>query len=172
MTAGPIAIEAATLADAPMITELRLGAARDLTTRFGSGTWSFAAESEFGVRNDITYSLVLVARDEGRVLGSLKLSTQSPYLRQIAGFTPVDRPIYLTAMAVTPRRQRQGIGRRLLEEARLAAVELCGQAIRLDSYDSPSGAAEFYQKAGFREVARGDYNGTPLVWFETMLGAE
>lgn len=166
MSAGTIAIEPATLADAPVIAELRLGAARDLTARFGTGTWSFAAESEFGVRNDITYSVVLVARDGDLVVGSLKLTTRSPYLREISGFTPVERPIYLTAMAVAPGRQREGIGRRLLGQARPAAAHLRGQAIRLDSYDSRSGAGGFYRKCGFREVERGEYNGTPLVWFE------
>jgi GNAT superfamily N-acetyltransferase len=110
-----------------------------------------------------------VARDEATVLGTLKLAVRNPYRREIEGYTPVKRPVWLTAMAVSPAHQRQGIGRRLLDEACRTAGELGGEAIRLDSYDAPAGAGDFYRKCGFREVHRSSYNGTPLIWFERLL---
>ena len=42
-------------------------------------------------------------------------------------------------------------------------------AIRLDAYDAPAGAGDFYAKCGFREVGRATYRGVPLVYFELLL---
>jgi predicted N-acetyltransferase YhbS len=159
----------ATKADAAAIAALRMAAARALTERFGAGTWSFAAESEAGVEAEIQSSTVLFAREEGMVVGTLRLATRNPWMGNIDFFTPCARPIYLTSMAVAPKRQRQGIGRQLLDAAIRAALEMRGQAVRLDSYAGPAGAAEFYLKCGYREVRRGDYNGTALIWFERSL---
>ena len=165
----PLVFGAATNADAAAIAALRMAAARELTDRFGAGTWSFAAESEAGVQGEIRTSTVLFARDGGLVVGTLRLATRNPWIGNIDFFTPCERPIFLTSMAVTPKRQRQGIGRQLLIEARRVALEMRGQALRLDSYAGPAGAAEFYLKCGFQEVRRGDYNGTALIWFESPL---
>jgi GNAT superfamily N-acetyltransferase len=165
----PLNFAAATHADAAAIAAVRMAAARELTERFGAGTWSFTAETEASVKAEIRSSTVLFACDEGVVVGALRLATRNPWLGNIDFFTPCDRSIFLTAMAVTPTRQRQGIGRQLLVEARRVAREMRGEALRLDSYAGPAGAAGFYRKCGFREVRRGDYNGTALIWFETSL---
>jgi GNAT superfamily N-acetyltransferase len=162
----------ATAADAASVAAVRLAAAKELTRRYGIGNWSFALESEDSVRAELASATVLIARDEAAILGTLKLATKNPYLSEIPGFTPVDRPIYLTAMNVLPRAQGRGIGRRLLEAAREVARELRGQAIRLDSYDAPSGAGGFYRRCGFRETSRMNYNGTPLIFFETLLAEQ
>ncbi len=41
--------------------------------------------------------------------------------------------------------------------------------IRLDAYDAPAGAGEFYRKFGFSEMGRTSYRGTPLVYFEMSV---
>lgn len=156
-------------ADAAAIAAVRIAAARDLTARFGTGPWSFASDSEAGVQAEIRSSSLLFAREDGIVVGTLRLSTRNPWLGHYDFFTRCERPIFLTSMAVLPKWQRQGIGRQLLSEARRAALDMRGEFIRLDAYDAPAGAGEFYLKMGFREVRRGDYHGTPLVWFETPL---
>jgi GNAT superfamily N-acetyltransferase len=155
--------------DAAAVAALRMAAARDLTARFGGGTWSFAAESEASVRAELLTSAVLFAREEGVLVGTLRLTTKNPWLGHTDFFTPCARPVYLTSMAVAPKWRRCGIGRKLLDEARRKALELRGEAIRLDSYNAAAGAGDFYRKCGFREVRRGDYNGTPLIWFEAPL---
>jgi ribosomal protein S18 acetylase RimI-like enzyme len=155
--------------DAAAIAALRMATARDLTARFGAGPWSFATESESSVVAELRTSTILFARDEGTVVGALRLSTKSPWIGNLDFFAPRERPIYLTSMAVMPKRQRQGIGRQLLAHARTTAVSMRGDAIRLDSYDALAGAGEFYRKCGFQERRRSEYNGTPLIWFETFL---
>jgi GNAT superfamily N-acetyltransferase len=84
-------------------------------------------------------------------------------------FAKVDRPLYLTDMAVLPSVQRTGIGRRLLVYAASVARQWPADAIRLDSYDTAAGAGLFYAKCGLREVGRVTYRGTPLIYFELML---
>ena len=72
-------------------------------------------------------------------------------------------------MAVAPVLQRQGTGRRILEQAKAVAAAWPAEAIRLDAYDAAAGAAPFYSKCGFREVGRVTYRGVPLVYFELLL---
>jgi GNAT superfamily N-acetyltransferase len=165
----PLVFAVATNADAAAIAAVRMAASRELTARFGAGTWSFAAESEASVQAEIRSSTVLFARDEGVVVATLRLATRNPWLGNTNFFTPCNRPIFLTSMAVTPKWQRQGIGRQFLAEAKRVAIEMGGQILRLDSYAGPAGAGEFYRKCGFTEARRGDYNGTALIWFEAPL---
>lgn len=162
-------LEPAAEADAAAIAALRLAVARELTARYGRGTWSFAAESEAGVRADLLSSHVFIARHAGIVAATLRLSTRQPWLGAINYFTPADRPLYLTSMAVSPRLQRLGVGRQCLEDVKRVAHAWNADAIRLDAYDAPAGAGEFYRKSGYREVRRAPYNGTPLIFFELLL---
>ena len=165
----PLVFAAATNADAAAIAALRMASARRLTERFGAGTWSFTMDTEGGVQAELRSSTILLVRDENLVIGSLRLATRNPWLGNTDFFTPCDRPIFLTSMVISPKRQREGIGRQFLQEARRVAGEMGGEALRLDSYAGPAGAGEFYLKCGFREVRRGDYNGTALIWFESPL---
>ncbi len=162
-------LERATANDAAAIAALRLAAARDLTTRFGEGTWSFAAETVEGVRLDVLSGNVYIARVGGSLRATLRLSRKNPWIGDTDFFTPCERPLYLTSMAVAPGWQRQGIGRACLVDALRLAAELGAEAIRLDSYDANAGAGNFYLRCGFRCVRREEYNGTPLIWFERVV---
>lgn len=155
--------------DAAAIAALRMDSARALTRQFGHGTWSFAAESEHGVRAELLRANVYVARVGARLVATLRLSQRKPWLGDIGFFSPSERPLYLTAFAVAPDSQRKGVGRRCLTHALAEARLLNADAVRLDCYDGPVGAAEFYRKCGFTEVHRAEYHGTPLVWFEALL---
>jgi GNAT superfamily N-acetyltransferase len=164
-----VTLELATEKDALAIAAVRVAAARQLTEQFGGGTWSFAAESEAGARADIVNANVFLAREGGEVVATLRLSPKNPWIGDIGFFTPAQKPLYLTSMAVAPSRQRQGIGRRCLEEVRRYASQMGADVVRLDSYDAAAGAGDFYRKCGFREVRRDSYNGTPLIWFEARV---
>ena len=72
-------------------------------------------------------------------------------------------------MAVSPVLQGKGIGRKLIDEAIGHAVAWPANAIRLDAFDAPAGAGEFYRKCGFREVGRTSYRNCPLIYFEMLL---
>jgi GNAT superfamily N-acetyltransferase len=159
----------ATIGDADAIAALRMTTARDLAQRHGAGPWTFACDSQASVQAEMRSSTLLLAREAGQVMASARLATRNPWLGPTEFFSPCDRPIYLTSMVVAPSRQHQGIGRQLIEEAKRVAIQLGGVALRLDTYQGPAGAGDFYRACGFREVHRGDYNATPLVWFEHVL---
>ena len=155
--------------DAAAIAAVRVAAADRLTGEFGDGHWS-AHTNEAAVLRDIKASRVLAARERGSIVGTLTLQTKKPWSIDVSYFTPVDKPIYLINMAVAPDRQRAGIGRVLLEEALTAARATPTDAIRLDAYDSPAGAGEFYRKCGYRQVGGKSFRGTPLLYFELLTG--
>jgi GNAT superfamily N-acetyltransferase len=154
--------------DAAEVAALRLAVAERLTRDFGQGHWS-AAATERGVLNDLKVSKVLVARRGTRVVASLRLSTRKPWAIDPLYFTECLQPLYLSDMAVAPEIQRNGIGRRCLDEAARLAMAWPANAIRLDAYDAPAGAGGFYAKCGYREVARVNYRNTPLIYFELVF---
>jgi GNAT superfamily N-acetyltransferase len=164
----PLSIDAATLDDVPAIAALQTRVAEDLTRHHGVGHWS-AAVTEPNVARGIASSTVLVGRDEGVIVGTLRLVTKKPWAIDPAYFANVRRPLYLLSMAVEPERQRTGIGRRLLEQATVVGKSWPADAIRLDAYDNAAGAGPFYAKCGYREVGRVTYRSVPLRYFELLL---
>ena len=162
-------IEPALERDAAALAGLRAEVAEALTRRHGKGHWSHPG-TEAGVLRDIRTSSTLVARRDGQLLGMLRLATRKPWAITVEYFTPVSRPLYLLDMAVSSAAQGSGIGSSLLLEAVRVAKAWPSDAIRLDAYDGPVGAGGFYAKHGFQERGRVVYRGTPLVYFERLLG--
>jgi len=99
----------------------------------------------------------------------LRLATKKPWAIDVAHFTPVKRPLYLTGMAVSVAHQRSGVGRQALADAVSVARAWPAQSVRLDAYDATAGAGDFYAKCGFTERGRVVYRGTPLVYYEMVL---
>ncbi|HTK31836.1 MAG TPA: GNAT family N-acetyltransferase [Candidatus Saccharimonadaceae bacterium] len=163
-----LVIEDAAGADAAAIADVRNAAAEWLTRAFGRGHWSLECTAA-GVARGLTGSRVLVAREDGRVIGTLRLAAKKPWAIDARAFTSVERALYLLDMAVAPERQRSGVGRRLLEAADGAARAWPAASIRLDAYDAPAGAGPFYARCGYREIGRAVYRGVPLLYFERRL---
>jgi GNAT superfamily N-acetyltransferase len=158
----------ATAGDAPAIAALRNAVAERLTRDHGRGHWS-SCVTERGVLQGLRSSRLLVAWEGPALAATLQLATKKPWAIDKSYFAPSRRPLYLTAMAVDPGRQRTGIGRRCLEEARRLAQAWPGDALRLDAYDHPAGAGAFYEKCGFHEVGRVVYRTVPLIYYELLL---
>jgi len=111
---------------------------------------------------------VFVARHRGQIIATLSLTLKKPWAIDASYFTPVRVPLYLLSMAVAPSHQRKGIGRLCLQEVEKIADAWPAQAIRLDAYDSPTGAGGFYQRCGYREVGKVVYRKTPLIYYERL----
>ena len=158
----------ATAEDAVPLAALHTAVADHLTSKHGRGPWS-ARTSEQGVLYALRASRVFVAREGNEIVGALRLTTRKPWAIDASSFTPCDTPLYLLAMAITPARQRQGYGRRLLEEAKQLARAWPAGALRLDAFDADAGAGPFYARYGFTEVARASYRQTPLIYYELLL---
>jgi GNAT superfamily N-acetyltransferase len=158
----------ATPDDAPALAALHTAVADDFTRRYGPGFWSHAA-SERGVLFQMRHSRVLIASRGKTIVATLRLANKKPWAIDVNYFTPVKKPIYLTGMAVAPKLQRQGIGRRLMVHAIAEAKSWPADAIRLDAYDAAIGAGRFYASCGFRETARVVYKKNPLIYYELIL---
>ena len=147
---------------------LHTAVADHLTSKHGRGPWS-ARTSEKGVLLALRVSRVFVAREGDEIVGTLRLTTRKPWAIDTRYFTLCNTPLYLLAMAITPARQRQGIGKRCLEEARQLARAWPADALRLDAFDADAGAGPFYARCGFTEVGRASYRQTPLIYYELLL---
>src|SRR5207302_11114448 len=165
---APLVLTRATAADAADVASVRNAAAADLTERFGTGHWTQTV-SERGVVSGFRTARVYVAREQTRIAVTLSMQSKKPWAIDLSYFTPCDRPVYLTNMAVAPDVQRQGLGRSSLEAAIVIAREWPADAIRLDAYDAPAGAGDFYVRCGFREVGKRVYRTTPLRYFEWTI---
>jgi GNAT superfamily N-acetyltransferase len=115
-------------------------------------------------------SRVSIARASGVIIATLTLQTRKPWAIDVSHFTPCRKAVYLVNMAVSPGHQRSGVGRALLAAALEQARAVPFDAIRLDAYDGPAGAGEFYRKCGYRAVGGTSYRGVPLLYFELMTG--
>lgn len=161
-------IERGTAHDAAAIADVRSEAARHLTLVHGGGPWSMHI-SEASVREALRTPLTLVARQDGHVVGTLRLQEQRPRSIEIADFTPVRRPVYVVDVAVLPNVQRRGIGKRLMERAYEAAIEWPADSLRLDTYDEGAGAGGFYLRCGYRCAARHRFHDIPLAFYERLI---
>ena len=158
--------------DAEELLHIHLSAGRALAAQFGAGPWS-GGMTVMGMLLTMRQSSVFAARDgaakDAKIVGTFALSTRKPRSIDASYFTPCERPVYLTAMAVHPEQQRQGVGSFCIAQARRLVHEWPGDAIRLDAWDAPAGAGEFYSKCGLREVGRNIYRGARLIYFETSV---
>jgi GNAT superfamily N-acetyltransferase len=154
--------------DAAALAALHTDVAEELTRLHGHGPWS-AKMSERGVLSTMPTSRVFVAREGAEIVATLRLTTKKPWAIDTSYFSPCSRPLYLVAMAVTPTRQRDGLGRKCLEEAAHIGQDWPADAIRLDAFDAEAGAGGFYARCGWSEVGRASYRNTPLIYFEFHL---
>jgi GNAT superfamily N-acetyltransferase len=158
----------ATLNDIAVIAALQNAAAGALTARFGAGHWS-SLSTERGAALGQRHGRVRVGRSGRQILTVTRLATKKPWAIDVSYFTPVKRPLYLTGLAVSVAHQGQGLGRIAMDDASAVARAWPADAIRLDAYDSPAGAGDFYVKCGFKERGRTVYRGDPLVYYELLL---
>jgi len=158
----------ATLNDIAVIAALQNAAAGALTARFGAGHWS-SLVTERSAALAQRHARVRVGRSGKRILTVVRLATKKPWAIDVSYFTPVKRPLYLTGLAVSVAHQGRGLGRLAMEDACEVARALPAHAIRLDAYDSPAGAGDFYVKCGFKERGRTVYREDPLAYYELLL---
>ncbi|HWA27085.1 MAG TPA: GNAT family N-acetyltransferase [Lacunisphaera sp.] len=162
-------LQLATADDAEAIAALRNAVSDDLTFRYGKGAWTGYCTTA-GVLHDQRTGMVIVALHHDEAIATLTLSTRKPWAIDLKHFSKVKRPLYLTAMAVAPDHQRQGLGRAALAETVKIARRNKADAIFLDAWDHPAaGAGPFYAKCGWKETGRTTYRSVPLIYYELLL---
>jgi GNAT superfamily N-acetyltransferase len=161
-------LQPATRDDAAALAALHTTIAEHLTELHGHGPWS-TETSEKGVLYAMRTSRVFVARTGAEIVATLRLTTKKPWAIDTSYFSACRTPLYLVAMAVSPAKQRTGLGRRCLKEVKRVAKDWPADAIRLDAYDAAAGAGPFYVRCGYKEVGRTSYRNTPLIYYEAVL---
>jgi GNAT superfamily N-acetyltransferase len=164
-----VKLQVATAGDIADLMSLRTAVNQRLMAQYGKGFWSSSGMTEKGALFAMRSSSVYIARDRGRLIATLALSTRKPWAIDKSYFSASERPLYLTSMEVAPDEQRKGVGRRCIDEVRRIAKKWPSDAIRLDAWDAEVGAGEFYRKCGFREVGRASYRNAPLIYYEMLL---
>ncbi len=164
----PFSLQKATQRDAAKLAELHTSAAEHLTSIHGMGPWS-GVTSEKAVLFALRNMSVFVAREGQEIIATLRLTTKKPWAIDRSYFADCQKPLYLLAMAVAPARQRQGIGRWCLDQAKRSAKDWPADALRLDAYDAKAGAGGFYARCGFAEKGRVTYRGVPLIYYEWLI---
>ncbi|MEO6992975.1 MAG: GNAT family N-acetyltransferase [Lacunisphaera sp.] len=164
-----VKLQAATTEDAESIAALRNAISDDLTFKLGRGPWT-AYSTTAAVLADLRSARLFVALHRGEVIASLKLSTTKPLSIDLIYFPKVTRPCYLSAIAVSPELQRQGIGRACLNQAAVLARREKTDAILIEAVDHPTaGTGPFFAKCGYRETGRATHRGSAVVYFEMLL---
>jgi GNAT superfamily N-acetyltransferase len=164
----PFSLQKAAQRDAARLAVLHTSVAEHLTSSHGMGPWS-GDTSEKAVLFALRNMSVFVAREDQEIIATFRLTTKKPWAIDRSYFTDRQKPLYLLAMAVTPARQRQGIGRWCLEQAKRVAKDWPADAIRLDAYDAEAGAGGFYEHCDFAEKGRVTYRGAPLIYYEWLI---
>ena len=80
--------------------------------------------------------------------------------------------LFVDVVAVRPRRQRRGLGRRLMAFAADEARRRGLGEIRLYTHEAMSGARGLYLALGYQETARRLEDGYARVYLRKLLGAE
>jgi GNAT superfamily N-acetyltransferase len=114
-------------------------------------------------------SRVFVAQINAEIVGTVRLTTKKPWAIDTSYFSKCTRPLYLLAMAVAPAKQRQGIGRLVLQETIQIAKAWPADGIRLDAFDANAGAGEFYARCGWSHRGRATYRRSPLIYYEYLI---
>lgn len=163
-----VAISIADRADAQDLATLRSDVARGLTEEFGHGHWSPCPSRAEVVRN-LRASHVLIAREDSRAVGTVRLVVADPSAIDSEGFTSVDTALYVLGLAVAREARGQGIGRQLMEAAKDTARRWPADALWLDAYQQEGvGAGPFYLKCGFRAVGPSTRGEVPLIYYEWL----
>lgn len=130
---------------------------------------------EYPARQDaeegLAHNCLFVAMAEDTVVGSMILRTgPEPAYKAAPWQLPLADNQYLVlhTVVVSPRRQKQGLGRQLMDYAAQYARQAGMQALRLDVYEKNLPAMRLYESCGFRYVHTVSLGLEPygLDWFK------
>lgn len=122
--------------------------------------------------------LYIAVQEDGEIIGAVVVND-----RQGQGYSDVDWPVSTDAVAVVhllaskPSLHGQGIGRKLLEQARKAALEMNADVIRLDTLPYNTPARHLYESVGFLccgelEIYYPSSGKVPFAMYEYDLGRD
>lgn len=158
---------------ASAIEDLWREAALDLVKRLGEGHWGNFPNLR-GVRARIrsreSSKRLFVGLVEGQVVATISVSAKEPlFWKQKLWREPGVKGLAVFDLTVRPGRQRQGIGRSLMQYAEDFAQKEGFAFVRLDAYlDNPFSNA-FYDSIGYENRGSFVFRGAGLVQYEKAV---
>lgn len=167
MSQNPLVFRRATALDAAPLAALHTAVAEQLSQQHGVGPWSVSTAAP-AVLSTMKTSEIWIGSIGSELVATFRLTAKKPWSIAASYFTPCPHPLYLLALAVTPARQRQGLGRQCVAHARQIARTQSADVIRFDAYTAV-GVGDFYTRCGATEVGRASYRNVLLLYYEILL---
>lgn len=107
------------------------------------------------IQDDIESELLYIIKENDTVLGIITLNEEQPSeWGGINWSTQEGRPLMIHRLAVNPKWQKRGVGRRLLDFAEKYAI--CNEytSIRLDAYSGNPRALKLYEKHKYKRMGQ------------------
>ena len=148
------------------IHDIRAECAADLLIRHGPGHWATTSSLAY-VRSEASAKSLYAVKMGSQVIATFALARKPPLFFDLEDFAfPEDPAAYLSALAVLPDFQGQGIGTWCMQQMDAITLSWDGLALRFDAYDSPAGAGPFYERCGYQPCGKFSFNKVPLVLYE------
>jgi len=138
---------------------------RDMESR-GIHQWGDFYPTREIIDEDIKNGSMHLAKENDEVLGIITINQeQPPEWTSVSWSNKADRIVTVHRLAVKPSRQKQGIGRKLLDHAENYAIRNGYTAIRLDAYSGNLRALRLYEKHRYIRVGQIRFPERPLVFY-------
>jgi ribosomal protein S18 acetylase RimI-like enzyme len=100
---------------------------------------------------DLAAGTLHEAREGGELVGVVVLDREQSEGYSTVAWTTLGEGVFVVhRLAVSPRWQGRGVGRRLMDFAEEEARKLGGKAIRLDAYTANPAVLALYERRGYR----------------------
>lgn len=139
----------------------------------GINQWDYEYPSKDLIKNDIDSGSLYILVENENILGMVVLSEeQEKEYEYVDWMDKLGRPLIVHRVLVHPERQRQGLGRKLMEFGERFAVENNYTSIRFDTFSRNPSAQLFYTNLGYKRIP-GQINLTyreePYYCYEKIL---
>lgn len=137
--------------------------------------WDRYYPNRFILLKDLSRKNMFGVKEKGQLLGVVVVNTrQSKQYKKLEWTDQNGNPLMIHRLAVHPRHQGKGIGKKLLRFAEEYAGGKGFTSIRLDVYKNNPGAVSLYKRAGYAE--RGEiffpFRNAPYLCLEKVLKGE
>lgn len=147
-------IRKATSSDIESILLLTNACAKDMIGK-GIYQWSEYYPNAEAFQNDINRGELYVMTHDHSIVGVIVISTfMDAVYHPVTWLTPSDKNIYIHRLAVHPKYQAQGFAQQLMDFAEKFTLDNHYSSIRLDTFSQNQRNQKFYERRGYKRLAR------------------
>jgi len=115
--------------------------------------WNKEYPSLATFEKDIKEEVLYVYIDKIKIVGCIMFSEEKdPHYNNVKWITPDGHNLYIHRLAVHPKNQKQGIGRKMMDFAENFGKEKGMKSIRLDTFSQNPRNIKFYRERGYKKL--------------------